>query len=131
MIEAAQLSRVTAEAVHFASPDDVDDVRDALLRTSNVYETGEAVTDQEGLFRVLSEAMKFTDDHGETWEAVTDCLRCLEAEGARRGFVLLLHHARRLWREAPDAAGTLIELWLGVAEERRQYDEPFHLVFVW
>ena len=131
MIDAALLSRVTSESVHFATDDEVDDVRDALLRTSNVYESGEVATDRDSLLRILADAMRIADGFGENWEAVVDGLRCLEAVGARRGFVLLLHHAKRLWREAPDAAGTLIETWLSVAEERRAYDEPFHLVFVW
>jgi len=131
MIDAALLSRVTSASVHFATDDEVDDFRDALLRTSNVYESGEAAMDRDSLFRVLAEAMKVAEGPCENWDAVVDGLRCLEAAGARRGFVLLLHHARRLWREAPDAAGTLVETWLSVAEERREFDESFHLVFVW
>lgn len=131
MIDAALLTTVTAESVHFAAVSELDAAREELLRTTNVFETGEEVHDQESLFRVLADTLRFPDWFGGNWDAVTDGLRGVEAAGARRGFVLVLHHAKVLWREAPDCAGTLIETWLSIAEERRAQGEPFHLVFVW
>ncbi len=131
MIDAGLLTKVTAESVHFGNMDQIDSARDQMLRVTNVFETGQEVTDQESLFRVLAATLKFPEYFGGNWDAVVDCLRDVQAIGARRGLVLVLHHARVLWREAPECAGTLVETWLSVAEERRAGDEPFHLVFVW
>ncbi len=131
MIDAALLTTVTAESVHFASVEDLDTVREELLHATNVFEAGEEIHDQESLFRVLAATLRFPDWFGGNWDALTDGLREVEAAGSRRGFVLIVHHARVLWRDAPECAGTLIETWLSVAEERRADEEPFHLVFVW
>lgn len=131
MIQTSLFTTVTAECVHFATVDDIGAARDEMLRTTNVFETGEEVVDEASLFRVLSATLKFPDYFGGNWDAVVDCLRELQAAGARIGLVLVLHHAKVLWRHAPECAGTLIETWLSVAEERRGSNEPFHLVFVW
>jgi hypothetical protein len=131
LIDAGTLSRVSMESVHFTAAGDFDDVRDALLRTTNVFESGAAITDRESLFAVLASALNLSEDFGANWDAAIDAFRCLEASGARRGFILVVHHGKRLWRDAADVAGELVESWLSVAEERRAYDEPFHLVFVW
>jgi RNAse (barnase) inhibitor barstar len=97
----------------------------------NVFETGDEVTDEESLMRVMSATLRFPEEFGRNWDAMVDGLRGVDCNGARRGLVLLLHHARRLWNGAPEVAGQLVEVWLSVAEERRAHDEPFHLVFVW
>ena len=131
VIQAGLLTTVTAESVHFGSIDDIEAARDEMLRVTNVFETGEEVHDRESLFRVLASTLKFPDYFGGNWDAVVDCLRGVEAIGARRGLVLVWHHARSLWHDAAESAGTLVEIWLSVAEERRISDEPFHLVFVW
>ena len=131
MIHPGLFTTVTAESVHFATIDDIDAARGEMLRLTNVFETGEEVRDQESLFRVLAATLSFPDYFGGNWDAVVDCLRELQAGGARIGLVLVLHHARVLWRDAPECAGTLVETWLSVAEERRSVNEPFHLVFVW
>jgi RNAse (barnase) inhibitor barstar len=131
MIEAAVLSRVTAESVHFATTEELDAIRESLLRVANVYESGEEVRDADALFRMLATTLRFPRYFGKNWNAVIDCLRGLDAAAPRLGFVLVLHHARTLWREAPEDAGALVEVWLFMAEERRSSQEPFHLVFVW
>lgn len=131
MIQTDLLTTVTAESVHFATSEDLIAARDAMLRVTNVFETGEEVTDEASLFRVLASTLKFPDYFGHNWDAVVDGLRDLQAAGERVGLVLVLHHAKALWRDAPECAGTLVETWLGIAEERRGNNEPFHLVFVW
>ncbi len=131
MIDAALLTTATAESVHFAEVSELDAVREELLRATNVFETGEEVHDQESLFRVLADTLRFPDWFGDNWDALADCLREVDAPGSRHGFIVVLHHAKALWREAPECAGMLIETWLSIAEERRAEGEPFHLVFLW
>lgn len=131
MIDAELLTTVTAESVHFASNDEVDAVREELLRRTNVFESGADVRDAETLFSALAATMNFPDYFGRSWDSVVDCLRDVLPAGPRRGVVLILHHARALWREDAEAAGALVETWLSVAEERRGDDESFHLVFAW
>src|SRR5260370_39295491 len=99
--------------------DQIDSARDQMLRVTNVFETGEEVTDQESLFRVLAATLKFPEYFGGDWDAGVDCLRDVQAIGARRGLVLGLDHARGLWREGPGGAGPRGETVLVGAEERR------------
>ncbi len=131
MIQPSLLTTPTAESIHFGTVEDMGAARDEMLRLTNLFETGEEVHDEASLFRVLAATLSFPDYFGGNWDAVVDCLRDVQATGARAGLTLVVHHAKVLWRNAPECAATLIETWLAVAEERRASNEPFHLVFVW
>lgn len=124
------LELVTSESVHFAPAEDVEAIRERLLETSHVHEVGESADDEESLMRSIAQTMNFPDYFGANWDAMDEALCDLEPE-PRRGVVLLLHDATKLWHKHPQTAGRLVEVWLGAVEFWRERGVPFHLVFVW
>lgn len=110
---------VEGTSVHFATTESA-----ARLRgKQTVAETRGSITTADALFSQLARALEFPDYFGYNWDALDECLRDVPGE-----IVLLLHDAQVLWREAPDVASELIDLWLAAAEE---HEGAFHLVFVW
>jgi Barstar (barnase inhibitor) len=96
----------------------------ASMRGSGaVAETRGAITSSDALFSKLAQALEFADSFGHNWETLDESLRDVPGE-----VTLLVHEADTLWREAPDVAFQLVELWLDVAETRTG---EMHLVFVW
>jgi RNAse (barnase) inhibitor barstar len=96
----------------------------ASLRASGpVTETHGPITSAETLFSKLAQALEFADSFGHNWDALDECLRDVPGD-----VMLLVHEADTLWREAPDVAFQLVELWLDAARER---SEKMDLVFVW
>ena len=96
----------------------------ASLRAAGfVGETRGPIASAEALFSKMAQALEFADSFGHTWEALDESLRDVPGDAT-----LLLHEAETLWREAPDVAFQLVELWLDVARGR---SGQMHLVFVW
>ena len=62
----------------------------------------------------IASAMKFPDDFGMNWDALTDSLRDLSWLNPK-GVLVVLENSRDLWRQ-PMLAGSLIETWLVCAE---------------
>ena len=94
------------------------------LRSSGVIaETHGPITSADALFSKLAQALEFADSFGHNWETLDESLRDVPGD-----VTLLVHEAESLWREAPDVAFQLVELWLDVVEGRAG---EMHLVFVW
>ena len=96
---------------------------DALRASGVVAETHGAITSADALFSKLAQALEFADSFGHNWETLDESLRDVPGD-----VTLLVHEAETLWREAPDVAFQLVELWLDVADAR---SGEMHLVFVW
>lgn len=105
-------------SVHFATRESA-----AKLRAEGAVETRGSIASAEALFSRLAQALEFPDYFGHNWDALNDCLADVPGD-----VVLLLHDAGTLWREAPDVATALVEIWLSAAEE---HEGKLHLVFVW
>ena len=132
MLEAATLQHITWECLHFIAPDEEPAVRAGLDEHGiAVFEVcGVAIKNADDLLDALAQAMQFPEYFGRNWDALDECLRDMSWLPAK-GYVLFLRDARRLWQQASDAAGQLVETWLFTAEEWGRSGVPFHLVFVW
>lgn len=95
----------------------------ALRSSGAVAETHGPITSSDALFSKLAQALELADSFGYSWESLDESLREVPGE-----VTLLVHEAETLWREAPDVAFQVVELWLEVAETR---SAAMHLVFVW
>lgn len=94
------------------------------LRASGlVAETHGPITSADALFSKLAQALEFADSFGHNWESLDESLRDVPGD-----VTLLVHEADTFWRETPDAAFQLVEIWLDAAAER---SGEMHLVFVW
>jgi RNAse (barnase) inhibitor barstar len=102
--------------IHFASAADA-----AKLTPTGV--TRGPITSADALFSKLAQALELPDYFGHNWDALDECLREVLGD-----MLLLVHDAETLWREAPDVALALVELWLAAAEE---HPGKMELVFVW
>lgn len=102
--------------IHFASAADA-----AKLTPTGV--TRGAITSADALFSKLAQALELPDYFGHNWDALDECLHDVPGD-----VLLLVHDAETLWREAPDVALALVELWLAAAGE---HPGKMELVFVW
>src|SRR6185436_8524147 len=91
--------------IHFAS------AADASKLTATGVTRG-PITSADALFSKLAQALELPDYFGHNWDALEECLREWLGD-----VLLVVHEADTLWREAPDVALALVELWLAVAEE--------------
>jgi hypothetical protein len=123
---------VSYSCVHFVPPEEGARARTALAGQGvGLFELdGGAVEDGPGLLTALADAMHFPADTGQQWDAVIDRLTDLSWEPAG-SYVLFVRGATALWQRAPEIAGSLVEIWLLVAEEWAARRQPFHLVFLW
>lgn len=103
-------------AIHFAS------AADAAKLTPTGMTRG-PITSADALFSKVAQALELPDYFGHNWDALDECLREVAGD-----VLLLVQDAETLWREAPDVALALVELWLAVAAE---HDGKMDLVFVW
>jgi RNAse (barnase) inhibitor barstar len=103
--------------VHFATPESAGSVRATA-------ESHGPIASPEALFSKLAQALELPDYFGHNWDALDECLRDLDGD-----VVLLVYDAAVLWREAPEVAAELVDVWLAAAEERSSGE--FQLVFVW
>jgi RNAse (barnase) inhibitor barstar len=102
--------------IHFASAADA-----AKLKPTGV--TRGPITSADVLFSKLAQALELPDYFGHNWDALDECLREMTGD-----VLLLVHDAEPLWREAPDVALALVELWLAAAEE---HPDKMEMIFVW
>ena len=103
-------------SIHFA------DAADAAKLTATGATRG-PITSADALFSKLAQALELPDYFGHNWDALDECLREMPGD-----ILLLLHDAGTLWRESPDVAMALVELWLAAAAE---HPGNMELVFVW
>lgn len=84
------------------------------------------------LLATLGRAFAFPDYYGHNYNALDECLRDLSWLPAP-GYVLRVADAERLWHEAPQVGGALVNSWLFCAMEWAAQDTPvpFHLLFLW
>lgn len=101
--------------IHFASASEA-------AKLTPTGETHGAITSADVLFSKLARALELPDYFGHNWDALDECLRDVD------DVVLLIHDAEALWREAPDVALALVDLWLAAAEE---HHGTMELIFVW
>jgi len=131
MIFADNLEKVSWQCVHYALPDDMDNLREELKASSLVLvdtDFSDVVSD-DGLFTKVSDALKFPDYFGKNWDALDECLSDMEWFPAK-GYVLLISGSDSLWKNATYTAGKFTSAWLTAAEQWSQENTPFHLVFV-
>lgn len=83
------------------------------------------VTDKASLMDALAEAFGFPEWFGRNWDALRDALADSDLNNGVA--YLVIRGATELWREHPRLAGTLVEVWLDAASERRR----LQLVFEW
>jgi RNAse (barnase) inhibitor barstar len=102
--------------IHFAS------AADAAKLTPTGATRG-PITSADVLFSKLAQALELPDYFGHNWDALDECLREVVSD-----VLLLVNDAETLWREAPDVALALVDLWLAAAEE---HPAKLELVFVW
>lgn len=126
MIDGGLLTTVTAESVHFAAISELDAAREELLRVTNVFETGEEVHDQESLFRVLADTLRFPDWFGGNWDALEDCLGDLSWRPGN-GHVLVFRNWQAL---TSDDLGVLIDVLRSSAESWSGRGRPFFAVLI-
>ncbi len=102
------------------------------LRASDILimeaEVGDVRTESQ-LFSAISQAMRFPSYFGGNWDALEECLRDMDWLHGK-GYVLVLHGGKELWRNATQLAGSLVGSWLFCAEEWGRNDVPFHLIFL-
>jgi RNAse (barnase) inhibitor barstar len=128
MLRLEDLLRVGDPSVHFASPAEIlvfQDPEAIALRELD----GRAIADESTLLATLGKALDFPDYYGENWDAFEECLRDI-GDHHPDGCVLVLRHARGLWKRLPRALGLLVAIWLATVELLTPADIPLHLVFV-
>lgn len=130
MIDAGIVETVSAESVHFASADDWTGLKANLPSQIRLFEIDAAIDSREQLFRALGKALHFPAHFGANWDAVDELLREPDII-SHEGVLLIVRHAEHLWTKHPRLAASLIESWLGAAEEWREDRVPFHLLFIW
>jgi RNAse (barnase) inhibitor barstar len=106
--------------VHFATGEAVSSLR--ADERSDVREI-RGWTSEDDLFRALASTLHFPDYFGHNWDALDECLRDVDSD-----VMLLVHDAASMWREAPNIASMLVDVWLAAAA---QCESKIHLVFVW
>jgi len=106
--------------VHFATP-----VTASALRAGAAGALREirGWTTEDDLFRALAQALQLPDYFGHNWDALDECLRDVDDD-----VVLLVHDAGNLFRDAPNVATMLVDVWLTAAETS---GAKLQLVFVW
>lgn len=117
--------------VHFALPEQIAGLREDLGGPSvtAVERDASAVRTDAELFDLVSEAFRFPDYFGRNWDALDECLSDMGWFPAA-GYLLVLTGTAAFWRKAPATAGKLISAWQFAAEQSRQENTPFHLVFL-
>lgn len=126
-----RLGTPTWECVHFWDELDIGTVQQLFpsFHVGAVY--GNGLASEQELMVGLAAAFHFPSWFGHNWDAVRDCLRDLDWIGAP-GYILVVYDAAQLWRDSlAPSMGTLVSVWLSVAEEWAQIPAPFHIVFVW
>jgi RNAse (barnase) inhibitor barstar len=108
-------------SIHFATREDASALRAEADAESFREIRGWA--SEADLFGALASALQFPDYFGHNWDAVVDCLREVDGD-----VILLVHDAAGMWRDAPELASMLVDVWLNAAEEA---DSQLQLVFVW
>ena len=127
--DANVLERASSEAVHFGDAELLAAIR--RLAVLHIFEIRSAIASAEELFEAMAHAMELPDYFGRNWDALHDALKDLAPDPGQRGFVLVIHNAEALWRDAARVAGELVEVWLDAAAWWHDDGVPFHLVFVW
>jgi len=133
MLFAEDLARVGWQCLHFAAAADLtyDLRRDLAARGIVPFDLdARAIGGKDELLRALADALRFPAYFGHNWDAVIECLRDLPERVSGAGYVLFIGDGLRLWRNAPELAGALVEAWLAAAEEASQDEIALHLVFL-
>ncbi|MGH6934349.1 MAG: barstar family protein [Dongiaceae bacterium] len=133
MLDANRLSTPSWSCIHFTGADAIRPDLSSALETADIALfnlRGDELRSSLDVFRALAEAMAFPNYYGMNWDATEECLRDLGDWRPANGYVLFVHDAEWLWRQAYEPMGKLAEVWLVVAQEWARDDTAFHLVFV-
>jgi hypothetical protein len=131
MLAPGILDRVTSRCVHFTDAGEWAARKSALSNDTVVFEMhGAGLRSYEDFFTAFAEAIGYPNKLARNWNAGLDVLRDLSWVPAQK-YVLVVDGARTLWRELPEDAADLLEVWQAAAESRAKLGTPFHLVFVW
>jgi hypothetical protein len=106
--------------VHFADAEQLRSIRaDAAAR---VCETPGRAGNRAALLEEIAVALEFPAYFGRNWDAFEECLDDLAGE---EPVILVVHDAKRLWRDLGEEMAMLSTIWCEVAARRGN----LHLVF--
>jgi len=130
VISFLRLSTASPQCIHFGSIAEataVDLTKHGVLLLAM---DAKGIADKHALLVEVASQFKFPSYFSENWDSLEECLRDLSWLPAS-GYVLVVRDTTSIWSSAPHAVGTLIELWLSVADSWRLRTRSFHLVFEW
>lgn len=122
------LRHASLAAVHFVSTGEVVDVAREFAGTVIQISVSKVENDDE-LFVVLAQALKFPSYFGHNWDALDECLADIQWLPAA-GCVLVCTESDSAWSRCPATLGKLISAWLDAARSWAETQTPFHLIFV-
>ncbi len=128
----SDFTRPALTCVHFT----YDELRapDAI-RVASI--DGRSIHSAHALLRALADSCGFPSYFGDNWDAFDECIQDPsewdpdDSGATPAGVVVVVEYAEALWAQAPQAAGQLIECWLGAAADFIESGWPAHLVFRW
>ena len=122
------LKNSSSRNIHFVKKDIPDlklSLPEILIMEGSIYNI---VTEDE-LFNIIAQFMNFPSYFGKNWDALSDCLKDMQWAPAK-GYVLILRDSVDAWSKNPYMWGIFIEVWMAVSEFWRDFDIPFHLIFL-
>ena len=104
----------------------------AISRTAGIAfhaVPGTKVTSKQTLMEQISKSLHFPDWFGKNWDALADSLRDLSWVRSP-GYLLVFQDSDVFARAAPKDFKTFVQVLGDVCRDWRQWEVPFHVVFV-